>query len=660
MDIRPIQTLLIANRGEITRRIIRTCRRLGIRTVAVFSEADKLAPFVREADTAVYIGSATPSESYLNETSIIEAAKRTGADAIHPGYGFLSERAGFAQKVAEAGLRFVGPSAQSIEAMGSKNAARKRVATSGVPVAPGYDGDDQSLERLTQEAERVGFPLLVKAASGGGGKGMRIVRQPSELAEALSSARREAESAFGDGNLLLERYLTESRHVEIQVLGDQHGHVIHLGERECSLQRRYQKVLEESPSSVLAPELRAQMGEAAVAAAKSVGYYNAGTVEFLLAADGQFYFLEMNTRLQVEHPVTELVTGLDLVEWQLRIAEGRPLTLQQTDIRQEGYAVEVRLYAEDVEKGFLPVAGPVHTFDASRSPIRVDAGVESGSEVSIWYDPMLAKLIAHGTDRADGLRRLAYGIDQLTVLGLKTNLGFLKQLIAHPAVQKGDYHTHWLEAHLADFQQQEVSAEHTLLAALGAFIHRRGQISTQRTLLATLPAGWRNSFYEHEAETYTIEGQSIELKYRALGDTRYEVLAQEKQYELEVLTNDKGQVGFLLDNQRHTAYLHAESSQTWVHLPSIGTFEVELAARFPMAEESLAKSGYRATMPSQVVRVLVEAGAAVEAGTGLVVLSSMKMETTIHAAEAGTVREVYVEAGQFVPADTTLLEFEVA
>src|SRR5690554_1763226 len=439
--------ILIANRGEIACRVIRTARRLGIRTVAVFSEADADAQHVRLADEAYPIGGPRPADSYLRGEAIIEVARRSGAQAIHPGYGFLSENAGFADAAEAAGLVFIGPNGASMRKMGSKAGAKDLMQAAGVPVVPGYTGDDQSPGVLAREAERIGFPLMIKAAHGGGGKGMRIVRSADDFLANLESCQREAANAFGRDRVLLERYIESPRHIEIQVFGDGHGSVIHLGERECSAQRRYQKVLEESPSQFLTPELRARMGEAAVLAARAIDYVNAGTVEFIVAPTGEFWFMEINTRLQVEHPVTEMVTGLDLVEWQLRVAAGEPLPLAQEGIVQDGHAIEVRLYAEDPEAGFLPGSGRLERLrlpEASEH-VRIDSGVVEGDTVTIFYDPMIAKLIVHDRDRPAALARLRDALAACVVEGPKSNVAFLERLVRHPAVVDASIDTGWLD-----------------------------------------------------------------------------------------------------------------------------------------------------------------------------------------------------------------------
>ena len=445
-DSMNLHTLLIANRGEIARRIIRAAREMGLRTVAVYSEADADAPHVLEADRAVLIGPPPPQASYLRVEAILDAARQTGADAVHPGYGFLAENAAFAQAVADAGLVFVGPPPQAIALMGDKAAARARMQAAGVPVVPGYQGADDDAS-LAQAAARIGFPVLLKAAAGGGGKGMRVVTRPEDLAEAAAAARREAQHAFGDARLILEKYIPQARHVEFQILADAHGQVLHLYERECSVQRRHQKIIEETPSPLLDDDLRRRMAQAAVAAARAVGYVNAGTVEFIVDPETRaFYFLEMNTRLQVEHPITEMVLGLDLVQWQLRVAAGQALPWRQEDLRPRGHALEVRVYAEDPASGFLPSTGRlVHVVEPQGPGVRVDSGVRPGLEVTPHYDPLLAKIIVHAEDRAGAIARMQAALERTAYHGVVTNVAFLLQVLRHPDFRAGRYHTRWVD-----------------------------------------------------------------------------------------------------------------------------------------------------------------------------------------------------------------------
>jgi 3-methylcrotonyl-CoA carboxylase alpha subunit len=486
--------ILIANRGEIAIRIIRACRELGIQTVAVYSEADKHALHVQQADEAIHIGPAAPKESYLDMDKIIATAKQINADAIHPCYGFLSENASFAAAVASAGLTFIGPSVESIRAMGDKAESKLRMKAAGVPTVPGYEGLESENEFL-QAAKEIGYPVLVKAAAGGGGKGMRIVNAENELSEAIESARREALNAFGDERLLIEKYLAKAHHVEFQIFGDQHGNLVHLFERECSVQRRHQKIIEETPSPLLTPQLREQMGGAAFAAAKAVGYYNAGTVEFIVDPDTlKFYFLEMNTRLQVEHPVTELVTGLDLVHWQIRIAAGEPFLFTQSQLAQRGHAIEGRVYAEDPANGFLPSTGELLQFIEPRGPgIRVDSGFTVGDEVTHFYDPLLAKLIVHAENREAAIQRMQAALKEFIVHGVATNIDFLQAVIRHPDFANGKISTRWVERNLESGsvavapwrhllpEKQQPPALHIITAALAdlTIVNRQSSIENQ-------------------------------------------------------------------------------------------------------------------------------------------------------------------------------------
>ena len=461
--------LLIANRGEIALRVVRACQELGVRSVAVYSDADAKAPHVREADEAIRIGPAPSAESYLKGDRIIEAALATGAEAVHPGYGFLSEREWFARAVRDAGLVFVGPPAEAIAAMGSKTAARTLAISAGTPVVPGTTEALRDAAEAAQIAERFGYPVLLKAAAGGGGKGMRVVRTPAELAPALDSARREAKNAFGDDAVYVEKYIEGPRHVEIQVLGDSHGTMLHLGERECSVQRRHQKMIEEAPSVAVTPELRARMGAAAVAAARAAGYVNAGTCEFLLDRSGEFYFLEMNTRIQVEHPVTELVTGLDLVQWQIRIAAGERLPFAQEDIVPRGWAIECRITSEDPANGFLPSTGRISYLHLPSGPgVRWDGGIETGSEVGLFYDPMLAKLIVHGRTREQAVARMHRALLELTIDGVETSRDFHLRVMEDEEFRRGDIEIQWLERRLASLTQGAAPEEGTRLAAVAA------------------------------------------------------------------------------------------------------------------------------------------------------------------------------------------------
>jgi acetyl-CoA carboxylase biotin carboxylase subunit len=474
--------ILIANRGEIAARLIRACHELHIRAVAIYSEADANALHVRMADESVLIGPPAPRESYLDMDRIIQAAKETNVDAIHPGYGFLSENERFASAVADSGLIFIGPSPQAIRLMGSKTEARTIMQNSGVPIVPGFqamNNETMNNEQWAREAEKIGYPILVKAAAGGGGKGMRIVRAASELSEAIAAAQREAAHAFGDDRVFLEKYIDSPRHIEFQVLADSYGNTVHLFERECSIQRRHQKIIEETPSPLLTPELRAKMGEAAIAAAKAVGYVNAGTVEFIVdAKTREFYFLEMNTRLQVEHPITEAITGIDLAQAQINIAAGKHIPFRQNDLHQRGHAIECRVYAEDPSNDFLPSIGKVlRAVEPTRAGVRVDAGVHTGDEVSIHYDPMIAKVIAHAETREATIRKMDAALAEYTLLGLTTNIPFLRAVVTHSAFARGDVTTHFIEDHLREWKMPKAKDELLIAKAVAEFLGTRHQPS---------------------------------------------------------------------------------------------------------------------------------------------------------------------------------------
>lgn len=626
-----ISRLLIANRGEIARRIIRTARAMGIQTVAVYSETDRTARHVQEADQAIALGGERPADSYLRIEALIEAAQRSGADAVHPGYGFLSENAAFARACEEAGLIFIGPPTAAIEAMGSKSAAKALMEQAGVPLVPGYHGDDQSLDCFLREAERIGYPVLLKAAAGGGGKGMKVVEKSAELKEALASAQREARAAFGDPTMLVEKYLLRPRHVEIQIFADQAGTCLYLNERDCSIQRRHQKVVEEAPAPGLSAELRQAMGEAAVRAAQAIGYVGAGTIEFLLDERGDFFFMEMNTRLQVEHPVTEAITGLDLVEWQLRVATSEPLPLTQEQVPLKGHAIEVRLYAEDPAAGFLPSTG---TLELYREPApgpgrRVDLGVAEGDQISPYYDPMLGKLIAWGSDREQARRRLLAMLDEMRVGGVHTNLAFLHRVLSHPAFAAAKLDTGFIPRFEADLlPPASPLADSFWQQAANAWLQ------TERTLQrpddphspwSTL-RGWRAGLpYQ----------QSLHL--RCGSETQRVVPQPDAAPVLDAIR--RGDTLFL----RWAGDTHA------------------IRRVDPLAEATAASTpegGLTAPMNGSIVRVLVKPGDSVEAGAPLVVLEAMKMEHSVRAPGAGLVREVLVSEGELVSEGAVLVELD--
>jgi len=636
-----MQRVLVANRGEIARRVFVTCRRLGISTAAVYSQPDADALFVRESDVAVALGGATPAESYLRSEAVVEAARRVGADAIHPGYGFLAENAAFAQAVLDAGLTWIGPSPAAIAAMGSKTEARTRMQAAGVPVLPGahLNGDDP-----LQAAEDVGFPLLVKASAGGGGKGMRLIEAPDHLVAGVEAARREAGSAFGDDTVFLERFAPRARHVEIQIVGDAHGRVVAFHERDCSVQRRHQKVIEEAPSPVVDEKLRARMAAAAVAAGEAIGYVGAGTVEFLLTAEGDYFFLEVNTRLQVEHPVTELVTGVDLVEIQLAVATGGHVP-DAPPI--DGHAIEARLYAEDPANDFLPVTGTLQRFRVPHG-VRVDTGVEDGSVISPYYDPMVAKIVAHGPTREDAARRLADALTRAELHGITTNRDFLVRVLRHPEFLDGNADTGFLERHDLSASLIEDHGLAAAAAALAGQAHRRARTRT----LGTLPSGWRNN--PSQLQTVAFEGD-LEIGYRF---DRHGRLAElqvdgEPLPDAELHECSAERVDLEVRGVRRR-YAVADGA---VNTPE-GQVNLTELPRFAERTEAAHAGSLTSPMPGSVIRLMVEAGDLVEARQPLLVLEAMKMEHEIIAPTAGIVTELRVAEGAQVETGAVLAVIE--
>jgi propionyl-CoA carboxylase alpha chain len=647
----PIGKLLIASRGEIAARIMRTAHALGIATVAVYSDPDAGAAYVTLAGEAVRLPGAAPADTYLRGDLIIAAAAAAGADAVHPGYGFLSEHAAFARACAEAGLVFVGPAPDTIAAMGSKVRARELMAAAGVPVLPGCPVAELGDRDLAAAAAVVGFPLLVKAAYGGGGRGMRLVRDPGDLAAAVRSASGEAASAFGDGTVFLERLVADPRHVEVQILGDVTGTVVHLFERECSIQRRYQKVVEESPSPGVGSELRAALTAAAVAAGRAIGYVGAGTVEFVLDRDGSFFFLEVNTRLQVEHPVTEEVTGCDLVEWQLRIAQGEPLPPEVTGAAIGGHAIEARLYAEDVAAGFAPVTGVLHRFAIPPAPgVRVEAGVGDGSVVSPYYDAMLAKVIAHGRTRTDAARRLARALEGAEIHGLTTNRDLLVAILREPDFLAGATDTGYLTRHdpVALAASRAGGAGTTALHALVAALARQAVNRAEAPVLGGLPSGWRNVWSAPQRVTYTAAGQTYAVAYRLAGpEVRAWVNDTPPGETILVRAATGDHVDLEVDGLRRAYRVHRAGGSTYVDAGN-GSSALAEVPRFSDHDEAPPGGSLLAPMPGVVRRVLAEVGSPVTAGQPLVVLEAMKMEQTVTAPADGVIAELRAKAGEQV------------
>jgi geranyl-CoA carboxylase alpha subunit len=644
--------VLVANRGEIALRVIRGAKKAGYQTVAVYSEADAQALHVREADQAVCIGAAPAKDSYLVIEKIIAAAHQSGAGAIHPGYGFLSERADFAQAAHDAGLVFIGPDAHSIDKMGNKSASKIRMIAAGVPCVPGYQGDDQSDATLVAEAKKAGLPVMVKAAAGGGGRGMRLVFEEAELLAAIQSARSEASNAFGSGQLLIEKAVMNARHVEIQVFGDRHGQVVHFGERDCSVQRRNQKVVEEAPSPAVDEALRERMGAAAVAAAKAVDYVGAGTVEFMLAADGQFYFLEMNTRLQVEHPVTELVYDVDLVAWQLRVAQGLalPWTQEEINARRKGWAIEVRLCAEDPLQNYLPQTGTVLRWQPpSGTGVRVDSYLESGIEISPFYDSMQAKIMAWGEDRETARSRLLAALANTQLLGVVNNKDYLSQILAHPAFASGKFSTGFIAEHLPAeaVHSSQPAALHRALAAVALYASDAQQLAAEHGLSAEM-IGWHSSHESPASYRLQWREQKTELEVLVHDGHRFTVALGEQQWVIDVLRHDDNGFHYLCQGVQSKALYARSGDAIWLEADghTWGYRDLSLA---PAAAAAAGSDGrLLAHSDGKVVAVHVAVGEAVTAGQTLAVLEAMKMEFQLKLPVTGVVESVSVSAGQQV------------
>jgi len=649
----PFTKILVANRGEIALRVMRSAREAGYRTVAVYSSADANARHVHEADQAVCIGEALPAQSYLNIGAIIDAARKTGADAVHPGYGFLAENEHFSQACRDAGLVFIGPSPQAIASMGNKAGAKGLMIEAGVPCVPGYQGEDQSEARLLAQAQRIGWPVMIKAVAGGGGRGMRLVASAAEFSDLLRSAQSEAKNAFGDATVILEKAIVEPRHIEIQVFADRHGHAIHLGERDCSVQRRHQKLIEEAPSPAVSVELRARMGAAAVAAAKAIGYEGAGTLEFLLDRDSNYYFMEMNTRLQVEHPVTEAITGLDLVALQLRVASGEPLPLAQEDVTFRGHAIEVRLCAEDADRGFMPQSGTMALWQPT-ARLRVEHALGNGGEIPPYYDSMIAKIISHGATREEARRKLVAGLQDMVALGVTTNQVFLASCLQHPVFARGDATTAFIGQHqdtllLRDpaLAQRAAALAAVLLLETSTGAQRRG---AGRRLSHTLPVALR----------FEMNGSRQAATLGELGGHRHQVSVDGQCHEVEVLEMASHRVRFVCDGVMESAAYLRDGARLHFSLSGVPreVLDITRAASVRQEGQGASDGKLRASMNGRVVAVLVEPGQRVQAGQPVVTLEAMKMEH-IHAAPvAGIVKTLHVSTGDQVSAHRVVAEIE--
>ena len=643
--ITPITRLLIANRGEIARRIMRTARDMGISTVAIYADGDANAPFVNEADSAIALNGRTTAETYLDVGKVLDACRRSGADAIHPGYGFLSENEAFAQAVIDAGIKWLGPTPKVIGLMGDKLSAKRLMDEAGVPTLPGVE--IEATTDIVAEAAKIGYPVLVKASAGGGGRGMRVVENEAGLVAAVESAKREAGSSFGDDTVFLEKWLATSRHIEIQILGDSHGNLVHCYERECSIQRRHQKIIEEAPSPAVDDALRSRMGDAAIAAAKKLGYSSAGTVEFLLSGD-DFYFLEVNARLQVEHPITEEIIGKDLVREQIRVAEGETLSFTQEDISINGHAIEARLYAEDPAKGFLPAPGPVLAWTPSTiGKARFDSGVETGSEISTQFDPMIAKVIVHAPTRREAASRLARVLETTEIQGLKTNRDFLVTTLRTPEYLAGDTTTDFIER-VKPSLTREVSRQELVEAAIATTIEGQARRRASSKVLNTMSSGWRNSTMPMERISYKFgKKEEVEVAYKSQRNGQFTVIVDEQPMQVTCYAGGEGNVDLDIDGRR----LHFKVSphaDDWLIHSNNGDLRLTELPRYPSTNSDESGGGLTAPMPGSVLATQVVAGAAVAKGDLLVILEAMKMEHRITAPRDGVVESVHVNVGEQV------------
>lgn len=643
--ITPITRLLIANRGEIARRINRTAQAMGISTVAIYADGDANAPFVQEADTAIALDGKTTGQTYLDVAKVLGAAQRSNADAIHPGYGFLSENQAFAQAVIDAGVKWLGPSPEVIGLMGDKLSAKRLMDEAGVPTLPGIEITQDT--DILAAAKDIGYPVLVKASAGGGGRGMRVVATEESLLDAVESAKREAGTSFGDDTVFLEKWLATSRHIEIQILGDTHGNLVHCYERECSIQRRHQKIIEEAPSPAVDDALRSRMGDAAIAAARKLGYASAGTVEFLLGDNDDFYFLEVNARLQVEHPVTEEIIGQDLVREQIRVAEGETLSFRQEDLAINGHAIEARLYAENPAKGFLPSPGPILVWKpATAGGARFDSGVEAGSEITTQFDPMIAKVIVHAPTRREAAGRLARVLESTAIAGLNTNRDFLVTTLRTPEYLAGDTTTDFIER-VKPALKREVSRQECVQTAIAVAMEAQAARRIQAQALKTLPSGWRNSTMPMESVSYDIGDEQVTVAYQSQRDGTFKVVCDEQTHVVTVHRAGHGSIDVALDGQRLQFDIQQQSMRWLVH-GDHGDLVLVEAPRYPDASSVDSGGGLTAPMPGSVLATEVNAGDTVGKGQLLVILEAMKMEHRIVAPRDGIVEQLHVTVGDQV------------
>ena len=651
-----IKTLLVANRGEIAKRIFKTCKKEGIKTIAIYSSADTNSNYVQEADISIFLKGENPIQCHLDSSQIIKIAKKFGADAIHPGYGFLSENASFAKKCNDENIIFIGPDPDSIELMGDKDNARRLVKELGIPLLPGYENSKEKDTKLLGEAKKIGFPVLLKASAGGGGKGMRTVFKEREFLNSLNEVRMEAKNVFGDDRIIIEKYVESGRHIEVQILGDTSGNIFHLFERECTIQRRYQKIIEETPSKILDDKLRKQMVDCAIQIGKKLGYKSLGTVEFIYDNKTKnFFFLEVNTRIQVEHPVTEEITGIDLVDLQLKIAQGEKINLNQDDIVSKGYAIEARLYAENPASNFLPTSGKIHKLKFPNvKGIRIDSDLKNGDLVNIYFDPMLAKIIAYDTNRVKAINKLNYALSQTVILGPNTNIELLQNILSSSSFLRGEYDTNFIfeNKKITEFKKNQSTIENISIAAS---LYRWSRRNKKKKILKHLPSGWRNNFYSLQAENFYFNSNHINSSYKIVnGDFIFSI--NKSNYNVSIIRARGNVIHAEINGVFKKFHIREIDKSIYVHSIDFGNTKLEVADRYPIDEKEKEESAYISPMPSLVVDVFVKKGDVIKKNQPLIVLSSMKMENTLYSNEDGEIEFINVVKGENIQGGHVLLK----
>ena len=651
-----IKTLLVANRGEIAKRIFKTCKKEGIKTIAIYSSADTNSNYVQEADISIFLKGENPIQCHLDSSQIIKIAKKFGADAIHPGYGFLSENASFAKKCNDENIIFIGPDPDSIELMGDKDNARRLVKELGIPLLPGYENSKEKDSKLLGEAKKIGFPVLLKASAGGGGKGMRTVFKEREFLNSLNEVRMEAKNVFGDDRIIIEKYVESGRHIEVQILGDTSGNIFHLFERECTIQRRYQKIIEETPSKILDDKLRKQMVDCAIQIGKKLGYKSLGTVEFIYDNKTKnFFFLEVNTRIQVEHPVTEEITGIDLVDLQLKIAQGEKINLNQDDIVSKGYAIEARLYAENPASNFLPTSGKIHKLKFPNvKGIRIDSDLKNGDLVNIYFDPMLAKIIAYDTNRVKAINKLNYALSQTVILGPNTNIELLQNILSSTSFLRGEYDTNFIfeNKKITELKKNNSIIENISIAAS---LYRWSRRNKKKKILKHLPSGWRNNFYSLQAENFYFNSNHINCSYKIVnGDFIFSI--NKSNYNVSIIRARGNVIHAEINGVFKKFHIREIDKSIYVHSVDFGNTKLEVADRYPIDEKEKEESAYISPMPSLVVDVFVKKGDVIKKNQPLIVLSSMKMENTLYSNEDGEIEFINVVKGENIQGGHVLLK----